>query len=83
VREVSFGAGCSGAELVFVPRKGARAEDGGYLAGFVFDENTTTSELRWAWAELKRALNCRLPVCAGRTRSLRARVLAFLRSRHD
>jgi hypothetical protein len=47
VREVPFGAGCSGAELVFVPRKGARAEDDGYLAGFVFDENTMTSELRW------------------------------------
>jgi len=39
-----FGPGRYGGEGVFAPRKGAEAEDDGYVVCFVWDEDTETSE---------------------------------------
>lgn len=39
-----FGADNAPGECVFVPRQGAKAEDDGYLATFVYQEKTDSSE---------------------------------------
>ncbi|XP_034708939.1 probable carotenoid cleavage dioxygenase 4, chloroplastic [Vitis riparia] len=38
-----YGAGCFGGEPIFVAKDGAREEDEGYIASYVYDENSGVS----------------------------------------
>jgi carotenoid cleavage dioxygenase len=42
---LAWGRGRQGGEVVFVPRRGARDEDDGYLLGYVWDQLDQRSEL--------------------------------------
>jgi len=41
---IKYGPGRYGGEAVFVPKKGGKSEDEGYLLGFIFDEDKQRSE---------------------------------------
>jgi len=44
VGRIRYGEHCFGGEAVFVPKKGAKAEDDGFLMTFIYDESTQRSE---------------------------------------